>query len=108
MSDELRELDAEIARRRGWTCDLVAAVTGSHWCWRSPDGTPEAAPPPFSSDWAWAGVLLEEMVRRFGWQEAQRQIEQHLAVAVLMTTSIARAWIAAHGAPPAPGPPDGR
>ena len=64
----LDELDAEIARLRGWDDDGGGIADGILWRWTN--ATPEhereyepegAGPPPFSREWALAGPLLEEM-----------------------------------------------
>jgi hypothetical protein len=76
---ELRKLDAEIAKMRGWTQDalecgchrgeiLLRPPPGGDPLWLD-DETGEPSlhgrhdPPPFSSEWALAGPLLAEIAR---------------------------------------------
>lgn len=70
---DLRALDEEIARLRGWVVVTVPFVSAWPRRWKAADGSGERDcdteclplytddPPPFSSDWALAGPLLVEM-----------------------------------------------
>ena len=49
----------EIALLRGWT--RVTAFLGMTW--KGPEGDYSVEPPDFEHDWAYAGPLLEELVR---------------------------------------------
>lgn len=68
---ELRALDEEIARLRGWTLDSggwrppwhAKQWEHNYWLIFGPVGEPDV-PLPFSTSWALAGPLLEEMAAR--------------------------------------------
>lgn len=71
---DLTALNREIAELRGWTCRPPSEVN-RNYMWGPPENAPEAEtwerlenakgewhePPPFATEWAFAGVLLEEM-----------------------------------------------
>ena len=91
----LRELDVAIARLRGWEWRTVEFgesewvsppdLYGLHDCRES--DTPDSNPPPFASEWAFAGPLAEQLPPE----------ELHLLLRTsgkLTPTAIALAWYA--------------